>query len=283
MEKAHSFAIKCALNEIEKASSGLTSNFAFKDEKIIAKGSSLSEENASQTAKIFHEISEKAKPLDKLEKINIQSAEGKVSIINVDDFYVTTVLTLEADEEKVNTLTRTIIPIVKKIVEEIQPASPEIENAIPIQPEPIEKEISEENVTEIENNEEKQSELVEEENAAVYLDEKESVEPEIEEEPLLPEPPVTQLIVEHLGGLLTPSDTIRTDQEIINQWNDLYGDKEIKAVEIEALNGKTTRCKFRQIRKSKDVGRGIVKMPEKIQKALETTQGELITIKPVVE
>jgi hypothetical protein len=31
------------------------------------------------------------------------------------------------------------------------------------------------------------------------------------------------------------------------------------------------------------VGRGIVKMPEKIQKALETTQGELITIKPVVE
>ena len=108
-------------------------------------------------------------------------------------------------------------------------------------------------------------------------------EPEIDDEPLLPEPPVTQLIVENLGGLLVPSDTIRVDQEVISRWNELYGDDKIKEVEVEALNGKTVRCKFKNIKKSKDTGKGIVKMPEKIQLTIETQQGELVTIKPIIE
>jgi len=114
-------------------------------------------------------------------------------------------------------------------------------------------------------------------------EEPEQYEPEIDDEPLLPDPPVTQLIVENLGGLLVPSDTVRVDQEVISRWNELFGDNKIKEVEVEALNGKTTRCKFKNIKKSKDTGKGIVKMPEKIQLTLETQQGELVTIKPIIE
>ena len=114
-------------------------------------------------------------------------------------------------------------------------------------------------------------------------DEEQFEEPEIDTEPLLPEPPVTQLIVENLGGLLVPSDTVRVDQEVISRWKELYGDKKINEVEVEALSGKTTRCKFKQIKKSKDTGKGIIKMPEKIQLTLETSQGSLVTLKPVIE
>jgi len=296
MEEAHSFAIKCALNEIQKASPGLTGNFAFKDEEIISKDNSLNEEDAIQTAKTVQDIIKKAKPVGELETIKIQSAKGKVSITNVADFYVTSIFSQEADEQNATTLTRTIIPIVAKIVEEIQPASPNIETAITIQHEPTEDETVEKTFPKIENKDEEQIDREKEatsyseegatpyseEEATPYSEEELSVQ-EIDDEPILPEPPVTQLIVEHLGGLLIPSDTVRIDQEVIDQWNDLYGDKEIKEVELEALNGKTTRCKFKEIKKSKDMGRGIVKMPQKIQLALETTEGELVTVKPVVE
>jgi hypothetical protein len=76
---------------------------------------------------------------------------------------------------------------------------------------------------------------------------------------------------------------VRIDNEVITQWNELYGDKKISEVTIETLSGKTTRCKFKQIKKSKDTGKGIIKMPEKIQLTLETSQGALVTVKPVVE
>lgn len=290
MEQAHSFVVKCTLNEIQRASPGLTGNFAFKDEVIISKDNSSNEEDAIRTIKTFQNIIEKAKPVGELETLKIQSANGKVSIINVEDFYVTSIFSQEADEQNATTLTRTIIPIVAKIVEEIQPASPNIETAITSQNEPTEDETAEKTFPEIENKEEEQNREEEqtaaysdEEEVTSYSDEEDQAVKEIDDEPILPEPPVTQLIVEHLGGLLVPSDTVRIDQEVIDQWNDLYGDKEIKEVELEALNGKTTRCKFKEIKKSKDVGRGIVKMPQKIQLALETTEGELVTVKPVVE
>jgi hypothetical protein len=214
------------------------------------------------------------------------------------DFYLTTVSSNEADEKYVNTLTRVLIPIVIKLVEEIQPASTENETITIDQPAPEEddaeeaaeetidatEEIVDETADEAEYNESAQPDYEEEETAITEPEEEiEQPEPEINDEPLLPEPPVTQLIVENLGGLLVPSDTVRVDQEVIKQWNELYGDNQIKEVQVEALNGKSIRCKFKSIKKSKDSGKGIIKMPEKIQLTLETQQGELVTVKPIVE
>ncbi len=58
-------------------------------------------------------------------------------------------------------------------------------------------------------------------------------------------------MVENLGGLLVPSDTVRIDNAVITQWKDLYGEKKIEETDIETLNGKTTRCKFKPIKDSK--------------------------------
>lgn len=139
-------------------------------------------------------------------------------------------------------------------------------------------------MSEVEEAENAQPEEIDEEAAMRKLyEDTEPAELEVDDEPLLPEPPVTQLMVENLKGFRVRSDTVRVDQEVITQWNELYSDKKIEEVEIEALNGKTTRCKFKQIKKSKDAGKGIIKMPEKIQVTLETAAGELVTVKPVVE
>ena len=210
----------------------------------------------------------------------------------MEDFYLTTVSSKEADEKYVNTLTRILIPIVIKLSEKIQPAALDNET-ITTEPEPEPEEDDayeppEENFDlkedEPENNETEEMDQPEEEEPAMPEPEPAAEEePIIDDEPLLPEPPVTQLIVENLGGLLVPSDTVRVDQEVISRWNELYGDNKIKEVEVEALNGKTTRCKFKNIKKSKDTGKGVVKMPEKIQLTLETQQGELVTIKPIIE
>ena len=288
--EVYAFALKSTLDEIQNACPDVTNNVIFKDGKIVARNNNTKQETAIQTMEAFDAIAERADPIGDIETITIKSAEGKVNIAAMNDFYLTTVSSKEADEKYVNTLTRILIPIVIKLSEKIQPASPDNETITTDQPEPEPEEDDAynapeenfaENADEPEENETSEMDQPdeEEENGITEPDE----EPEIDYEPMLPEPPVTQLIVENLGGLLVPSDTVRVDQEVITRWNELYGDNKIKEVVVEALNGKTTRCKFKDIKKSKDTGKGIIKMPEKIQLTLETQQGELVTVKPIIE
>ena len=282
--EVHEFALKNTLQEIQKACPEVTSNFIFKDGKIVTKNKNTEQEAATQTIAAFDAIAERSDPIGIIENIAIQSKEGKVNIAAMEDFYLTTVSSKGADEKYVNTLTRILIPIVINLLEKIQPASLDHE-IVTSEPEPEPKE--DDDVEEApEENVEKETEEIDhldEEEEPIIPEPEPAEEPEIDDEPLLPEPPVTQLIVENLGGLLVPSDTIRVDQEVISRWNELYGDDKIKEVEVEALNGKTVRCKFKNIKKSKDTGKGIVKMPEKIQLTIETQQGELVTIKPIIE
>ncbi|MDH5787018.1 MAG: hypothetical protein OEZ40_01825, partial [Candidatus Bathyarchaeota archaeon] len=112
---------------------------------------------------------------------------------------------------------------------------------------------------------------------------KEIIDPETKPELALPEPPVNQLIVENLGGLLVPSDTVRIDTEILSQWDSLYDDKKIEEVIIETFDGKSARSKVKPIKGSKYEGKGIIRMPEKIQIDLGVRKGELVRVKPIVE
>ena len=302
-EQVYAFALESTLDEIQNACPEVISNLIFKKGKLIAKDKNTKENIANHTIKAFDALTERAEAIGDVEKIKIQSTEGKVSIAATKDFYLTTVSSKKADEKYVNTLTRILIPIAIRLAEKIQPASIESEAVMTEEAEPEEDDkdeategaidaneaIEETAIDEIDEAEEIETyhpDEIEEETATTELEETEQVdelEDEIDTAPLLPEPPVTQLIVENLGGLLVPSDTVRVDQEVINQWSELYGDNKIKEVEVEALNGKTIRCKFKKIKKSKDAGKGIVKMPEKIQLTLETQQGELVTVKPIVE
>ena len=283
-------ALKSSLQEIQNACPDVTSTFIFKNGKILSQ-ENTNEENAIQTVAAYDTIAERTEIIDGLENITIQSAEGKVNITAINDIHLATVSSNEADEKYVNTLTRILIPIVIKLVEQIQPVSKDNETIIIDQSEP-EEDTAEETVVETEETSDEIAEDIknyqpnetEIETVTTELDEEtEEAEPEVNYEPLLPEPPVTQLIIENLKGFRVPSDTVRVDEEVITQWNELYSDNKIDEVEVEAMNGKTTRCKVKPIKKSKDAGKGIIKMPEKIQLSLEAAAGELVTVKPAVE
>jgi len=208
-----------------------------------------------------------------------------------------TVTSRETDEKFVNSLTRILIPTVVKLVDQIQPAiirndEPTmaaelelVEESIqePMQ-EPVEYAYQEETVEDSEQPEEEMQAV--EETVAEELIESvhEAQDENVEENGLvLPEPPVTQVIVESLGRLQFKSDTVRIDNSIIGQWKDLYGDRIIEEVELDALNGKTIRCKFSPVKDSKYQGKGVIQIPDKIQVAMETSRGKLVMVKPVVE
>jgi hypothetical protein len=286
----YSFALKNTLDEIQGVCPDVFHIFIFKDGEILAKGETTDEKAVNRTIDAFDAITERADAIGGLEAVTIQGANGKVNISCINDFYLTTVLSKAADEKYVNTLTRVLIPIVIKLVDNVHPAPANDEAPT------VNLEAAEEEATEEEAAEEKEAENAEDYKVEPAQEEIATIEPTAEEqeiqeeekaevnnEPLLPEPPVTQLIVENLGGLLVPSDTVRIDKSVITEWNDLYGDKKIEEVDIETLDGKTTRCKFKPIKSSKQEGKGIIQMPEKIQITLEATKGELVMVKPVVE
>jgi len=288
--EVYSFALKNTLQEIQNICPDVSNTFIFQDGKLIAQDETTPKKDVNQTIDAFTAINEKADILGGIDAVTIQGANGQANIACMNDFYLTTISSKEADEKYVNTLTRILIPTVIRLVEKIHPAQPGDETLTTVAPEPPEPEPEEDDAAEDETEDitdqtedEEENEPPMEEETATPEDEEEQPELEVDTEPLLPDAPVTQLIVENLGGLLVPSDTVRVDQEVISRWKELYGDKKISEVEVEALSGKTTRCKFKQIKKSKDTGKGIIKMPEKIQLTLETSQGSLVTLKPVIE
>ena len=274
--EVYSFALKSTLQEIQNIIPDVSNSFIFKDGKILAKDETTPEKDVNRTIDAFDAITEKADIIGGLEAVTIQGANGRVNIACINDFYLTTVSSKEADEKYVNTLTRVLIPAIVRLVEKIHPALPDDETFETVEPEPVEDEVAEEVA------EDSESDLPAEETAPTE-DEEERFAPEVDPEPLLPEAPVTQLIVENLGGLLVPSDTVRIDNEVIAQWNDLYGDKKLHEVNLETLSGKITRCKFKPIKSSKHSGKGVIGIPEKIQLTLETSKGELVMVKPIVE
>jgi hypothetical protein len=274
----YAFALKSTLDEIQSMCPDVSNTFIFKDGKILAKDETTDEKTVNRTINAFDSITERADAIDGLEAVTIQGANGRVNISCMNDFYLTTVLSKKADEKYVNTLTRVLIPTVIKLVEKIHPPSTE-EETLTVEPEAAEDEAVEEDADKAEDEE---NEPAEEETVTTEPTEEEETA-EVEDETLLPEPPVTQFIVENLGGLLVPSDTVRIDKAVITEWKDLYGDKKIEEVDVETVDGKTTRCKFKHIKDSKHKGKGKIRIPEKIQLTLETAKGELVMVKPVVE
>jgi len=259
--EVYAFALKNALNEIQNVCPDIKNSFMFrKDGEILAGDENTPEETAVRVVNAFDGILEKADAIGGVERVTLEGSKGRVNISCVNDLYLVTVTSRKADMNYVNTLTRVLIPTVLKLLEKIHPTPIKSKSPSP-ETEPVE-EPAEETVTE---------------------EPKETVEPETKPEPSLPEPPVNQLIVENLGGLLVPSDTVRIDSETLSRWEELYEDREIREVEIETFDGKTTQCKVKPIKDSEYQGKGIVRTPEKIQLALEIKKGELVRVKPVVD
>jgi predicted regulator of Ras-like GTPase activity (Roadblock/LC7/MglB family) len=274
--EVYAFALKNTLNEIRNACPDITNAFMFKEDgEIIAGDDNTPEKTMVHVIDAFDGLLEKADAIGGVEGITLEGNNGRVNVSSVQDIYLVTVTSRKADVNYVNTITRVLVPTVLRLLEKINPTP--LKSNSPLtetMPEPRVPTVKEfENLEPItEPNEETANEET-----------KETVEPETKPEPLLPEPPVNQLIVENLGGLLVPSDTVRIDSEILAQWEKLYEGNKIELVEIGTFDGKTTQCKVKPIKDSKYEGKGIIQLPEKVQLALEIKKGELVRAKPIIE
>jgi hypothetical protein len=264
----YSFALKNALNEMVNVCPDITSAFMFKkDGELIVGDEKTPEKTVIRVVDVFDGILEKTNVIGGFKCAAINGSMSRINVSCMGEFYLVTVTPRKADMNYVNTLSNVLIPTVLKLLEKIHPA--------PTKRTPSYFEIKQETPKF-----EEPEEIVKESVHETTIEEKKET---LEHEALLPEPPISQLIVENLGGLLVPSDTVRIDSVVLTQWNELYNGREIGEVDIETFDGKSTRCKVKPIKDSKYEGKGIIQMPEKIQLTLEIKKGELVRVKPVIE
>jgi len=163
--QVYASALTNTLQEIQNVCPEVSRNFIFKDREIMAKDKKTDEETVTKTLDAFNKITESADIMGGLEAITIQGVEGKVNVAAIKDFHLTTVSSKKADEKYINTLTRVLIPVVIKLVDEIKLTSIEAETITTIDETitKIEPELGEEVTEEITNEPEaKEAEEIEE-------------------------------------------------------------------------------------------------------------------------
>jgi hypothetical protein len=261
-------ALKSTLVEIQNICPQVSNTFIFrKDRKILAQDESTEEKTISNAIDAFIALNERAKTTGGVESVTFQGTKNQVIITCINNFCFATVASREADEKTLNVITRALVPTVLKTVEKIQP---ELANAAT---EPAA------------NNNGIDEKAGDNDNFETCASAETSVTNE--PDPFLPEPPVSQCIVENLNGfgnLLGSQDTVRVDSTIIAHWKNLYGEKRIEEVQVEETRtGKRMRCKFKPLKDQKLEGKGIIQMPEKAQRTLQTKKGALVMVKPVIE
>ncbi len=264
MTEAYSTALQTIINEFKNITPEITNTFIFKkDGEIIASTETTTEDLNRKLIAAFNDLTDQAETIGGIETLSMQGADGQLSITSMNNRYLVNVSSRTADEKMVKMLTSIIVPTVVKLVDQISELSgSESPQAKKPEVKPFEE---------------------------IVLPDKQTTQNEsipdmtsFRSEPMLPEPPVNQFMIEKIGGLLVPSDLVRVDGEVIAKWHDIYGDKEITQVHIETLEGKAIICGFKPIKETNHNAKGIIQIPEKVLQALQTSKGKLVIVKPVI-
>jgi hypothetical protein len=265
VNEAYSNPIQTIVDEFKTLSPETNKVLIFrKSGEIVANTKATSEEQARKLISNFTSITSETQSIGDVECLTVQAGDSQLNITAINNLYLATVSSRATNQEIVKSLTQIVVPTVVHLVDLIASS---IENV----PQPT-TQLKETTVEKI-----------------VLPHEEEKPKVETISKPLptfqhfIPKTPVNQFMVEKIGGILVQTDTVRIDSEIIAKWSDLYDGKQITMVDIEALDGKKTTCKFKPIREAKANSKGIVQMPEKILQTLQTEKGKLVMVKPVIE
>jgi hypothetical protein len=267
-DDVYSFALKTTLNGIHEVCPDIKNMFVFRENgEILAGDENTAEESIVRGIDALDGVLEKAEAMGGVKSMIFEGDKGRLNVSHMNDFYIVTVTGKDADVNSIEDLTQILVSTVLKLVEKISPAPT---NSDSDEPE--------------EEPEQSTAERVEE-HAQEVAEESETTKPGESEtrSESIPEALVNQFIVENLGGLLVPSDTVRVDKDILLSWKEMYDDRKIEEAEIETFGGKSIRCKLKPIKDAKYEGKGIIQTPEKIQAILQIKKGELVRVKPVIE
>ncbi len=262
--EAQTNPIQTIIDEFKTLSPETTMVLIFKNNgQTIANTQATTEDQTKNFILSFCSIAHQAQTIGGIESLTIQAANSQLCITNIDSLFLATVSSHAVNQKILKSLTQVVVPTVVKLID--QTASLPPENPFP-QPVQLEKPQLEE--------------------TSFHLEDEPTVEPIAEPqllcEPVLPTTPVSQFMVEKIGGILNPSDLVRIDREIITKWIELYNGELIQMVNIETLDGKKTTCEFRAIRDPKSNAKGIIQIPEKILRTMQAENGQLVLVKPVI-
>jgi hypothetical protein len=228
---------------------------------------SLETTTEDQTKKIIlnlSNIASEAETIGGIENLTIQGKDNQLNISTLNDLYLATVSSRSGNQEIVKSFTHVLIPTVVNLLDQLA-SMPKDEPHL--QTSQLKEKLTKEPVLELE-----------EKPTMVLIP-----EPHHPSEKFFPSTPTNQLMVEKIVGLMVQSDTVRIAPNVLAQWSDLYNGKQITMVNIEALDGKKTTCKFKPIKESKRSTKGVIQVPEKILLTLQTDKGKLVMVKPVIE
>jgi len=283
--------LQTVVDEFANLSSETTNVFIFDaNGETMASDRVTTEEQAKAVFVSFADLSHQLDIIGGLESLSIQGATSQIQIATVENLYLAMVSSREADAKIIDSLAHVLVPTIVKLLNQ-QPTKEEME--IPQELEITEEEepIEESVLPEIEPEEEsalpevepvEESVLPEEEPAEEEQEMNNNFEQESSSESLFPEPPLNQLMVEKIKGILVQADTVRVDSEVISKWNELYGKKDL-LVNIQTLEGKETTCKFKPLKDARSNAKGIIQIPEKILQILQVTKGQLLIVSPTME
>jgi len=279
--EAYSNVLQTIIDEFRNISPETTNALIFKNNgQTIAKTEATTEDQTKQLILNFSSITLQAETIGGIENLTIQAADSQLAITEMSDLYLATVSSRTANPEIVKSLTHVLVPTVVKLLDPVASLPSEVQPPQAVQAE-------EEHLEEKQTEEIPAEETVMPDEEALPVEEEPQVESIPEQqpifEPLLPEAPVNQLMVEKIGGLLVQADMVRIDSDVTMKWSELFEGKQINLVNIETLDGKRTDCKFKPTKESKSNSKGVIQIPERILQTLQTSKGKLVMVKPVIE
>jgi hypothetical protein len=247
-------AVQTVIGEFKTLSPDITRTAVFKldgETLAVSEGTTL-----EQTQTLIANLSSitHSECIGGIESLTIQDLNNQLAISAVGDVYLALVSSRTADQKIIRSLSQIVAPTVIQLA---------LGHAVVA----VEKPKIQQNTLETAMPSEKEPEI-----API-------TEPESPPEPYLPKAPTTQFMVEKISGLLIASDTVRIDNEVIENWQNLYDKKTFTALSIETLEGKTVTCKFKPQKDAK----GIIGIPDKILQSLQCSKGKLVMVKPVIE
>ena len=265
VNEAQTNPLQIILDEFKTLSPETTGALVFNnDGQTIANTKTTTGDQTKNLITDFYNIARQAQTIGGVENLIIQGTESQLTLTAMNSLYLTVISSRTAKQEIIKSLTHVIVPTVAKLIDKNPVLPAETHLSLDIETE--------------EKTEEKDVSLIIGQPSVEPI-----IDPKISFEQFHPSTPISQLMVEKIGGLLVPSDTVRIDREVMAKWSALYGGKQILIVNIEALDGKKTTCKVKPIKQIRNNSKGIIQIPEKIVQNLQTEKGKLVMVGPAIE
>jgi len=116
-------ALKNTLTEIRNICPGINSSFIFtKDGTIVAGDTKTADITIRKALNSFQSVAEKAGTIGGLHNFSVDGDKGKVHISRINDMYLVTATSENADANNLRSVTQVIVPTVLKLLESIIPA-----------------------------------------------------------------------------------------------------------------------------------------------------------------